>query len=148
MLSLQQESGQMSKRLRQPETWVHSSSSRREFQQRWNRFEVSKSVSAVLAELSIVVMEEQPIDFFISYNHRDGEWAEWIACELEHAGYTCIIQAWDFVPGANFLAEMHHALLRSHRVIAILSASYFDVSICNSRMDICVRRSEKSNSVA
>jgi hypothetical protein len=72
-----------------------------------------------------VVMEEQEqTDFFISYNHRDGQWAEWIGWELEQAGYTCIMQAWDFVPGANFVAEMHHALLRCHRVIAIVSANY------------------------
>lgn len=69
---------------------------------------------------------EQPEqrDFFVSYNYRDTQWAEWIAWELEHAGYTCTIKAWDFVPGANFIAEMHHALLRCQRLIAVISANY------------------------
>jgi hypothetical protein len=72
----------------------------------------------------IIVEEQEQKDFFISYNHRDGQWAEWIAWELEHAGYTCTIQAWDFIPGANFVAEMHNALLRCQRVVAIVSANY------------------------
>src|SRR3989442_2898381 len=49
-------------------------------------------------------------DFFISYTSVDASWAEWIAAELEHAGYTTIIQAWDFRPGSNFLSEMDNAI--------------------------------------
>ena len=37
-------------------------------------------------------------DFFISYNHKDEQWATWIAKTLEDSGYTTIIQAWDFKP--------------------------------------------------
>lgn len=37
-------------------------------------------------------------DFFISYNRADGLWAEWIAWQLEEAGYTAVLQAWDFRP--------------------------------------------------
>ena len=35
----------------------------------------------------------QPKNFFISYNHRDSAWAEWIAWQLENDGYSTIIQA-------------------------------------------------------
>ncbi|MCH8289827.1 toll/interleukin-1 receptor domain-containing protein, partial [Candidatus Poribacteria bacterium] len=35
-------------------------------------------------------------DFFVSYNRADRAWAEWIAWHLEEAGYTVVIQAWDF----------------------------------------------------
>jgi hypothetical protein len=35
-----------------------------------------------------------------------------------------MIQAWDFVPGANFITELHRGLLRCHRLIAILSARH------------------------
>src|SRR4029077_13431766 len=41
-------------------------------------------------------------DFFISYTHADRTWAEWIAFQLEEAGYITILQAWDFRPGSNF----------------------------------------------
>ena len=41
-------------------------------------------------------------DFFISYNKADRTWAEWIAWELEAAGYSSVVQAWDFRPGDNF----------------------------------------------
>jgi TIR domain len=42
-------------------------------------------------------------DFFISYTSADLPWAEWIAWELEAAGYTTLIQAWDFRPGTVYL---------------------------------------------
>ena len=38
-------------------------------------------------------------DFFISYTGADQQWAEWIAWQLDHAGYTTILQAWDFHAG-------------------------------------------------
>jgi hypothetical protein len=41
-------------------------------------------------------------NFFISYNSADNQWAQWIAWQLEEAGYTTVIQAWDFHPGSNF----------------------------------------------
>ncbi|MBV5337401.1 MAG: toll/interleukin-1 receptor domain-containing protein, partial [Deltaproteobacteria bacterium] len=33
-------------------------------------------------------------DFFISYTGADKNWAEWIAWQLEEAGYQVVIQAW------------------------------------------------------
>ena len=46
-------------------------------------------------------MSEPQKDFFISYTGRDSKWAEWIAWCLEQAGYSVIIQAWDFPAGSN-----------------------------------------------
>src|SRR5437762_8079932 len=65
-------------------------------------------------------------DFFISYTSIDAPWAEWIAAELEYAGYTTIIQSWDFRPGSNFLSEMDNAIKVAERTIAVLSPKYFD----------------------
>ncbi len=48
-------------------------------------------------------MTEKQKDFFISYNGKDKDWAEWIAWQLEEAGYSVIIQVWDFRPGGNFV---------------------------------------------
>lgn len=45
-------------------------------------------------------------DFFISYTGNDRPWAEWIAWVLEEAGYSVVIQAWDFRPGGNFVLDM------------------------------------------
>jgi hypothetical protein len=50
-------------------------------------------------------------DFFISYNSADLAWAEWIAWQLEAAGFTTIVQAWDFRPGSNFVVEMQKAAI-------------------------------------
>lgn len=64
------------------------------------------------------------IDFFISYNSADKQMAEWIAWELEDAGYTTIIQAWDFGPGENFVLAMQKAATVAKRTIAVLSPNY------------------------
>jgi hypothetical protein len=63
-------------------------------------------------------------DFFISYTGVDRSWAEWIAWQLEAAGYTTVLQAWDFRPGANFVLAMQHAAAASARTIAVLSPAY------------------------
>ena len=63
-------------------------------------------------------------DFFISYNQADRQWAEWIAWQLEEAGYTTVIQAWDFRPGGNFVVDMQRAAVEAKRTIAVLSPDY------------------------
>jgi len=63
-------------------------------------------------------------DFFVSYNQADRSWAEWIAWHLEEGGYTVVIQAWDFRPGANFVLEMQRAATEAARTIAVLSPDY------------------------
>src|SRR5713101_4089153 len=63
-------------------------------------------------------------DFFVSYNRADRAWAEWIAWQLEEAGYTTIVQAWDFRPGSNFVLDMQHAAVEGARTIAVLSPDY------------------------
>jgi hypothetical protein len=68
--------------------------------------------------------EAEKKDFFVSYNRADRQWAEWIAWQLEEAGYTTIIQAWDFRPGGNFVIEMQRAAEQARRTIAVLSPNY------------------------
>ena len=63
-------------------------------------------------------------DFFISYNKADRRWAEWIAWQIEAAGYQTINQAWDFRPGSNFVLDMHKAATEATRTIAVLSPDY------------------------
>lgn len=63
-------------------------------------------------------------DFFVSYTKADKTWAEWIAWQLEHAGYTCILQKWDFLPGGNFVLDMQNATTQTRRTIAVLSPAY------------------------
>ena len=63
-------------------------------------------------------------DFFISYNKADRDWAEWVAWTLEEAGYSVVIQAWDFRPGGNFVLEMHKAAAETEKTVPILSEDY------------------------
>ena len=63
-------------------------------------------------------------DFFVSYNSADRQWAEWVAWHLEEAGYTAIVQAWDFAAGSNFVLEMHKAAQEAERTVAVSSPDY------------------------
>jgi tetratricopeptide (TPR) repeat protein len=65
-------------------------------------------------------------DFFVSYTGGDLGWARWIAWELEAAGYTTILQDWDFQAGANFILEMHRAAREAERMVAVLSSRYLE----------------------
>jgi len=65
-------------------------------------------------------------DFFVSYTGADQAWAEWIAWELERAGYTTVLQAWDFVAGTNFAHAMHEAATAADHTLAVLSPAYLD----------------------
>lgn len=62
--------------------------------------------------------------FFISYSPADEQWAEWIAWQLEAAGYTTLVQAWDFQAGRIFALELDAALRQAERVLALLSPDY------------------------
>jgi tetratricopeptide (TPR) repeat protein len=62
--------------------------------------------------------------FFISYTGADAAWAQWIAWQLEAAGYTTLIQAWDSRPGMNFLAWMNQAATQAERTLVLLSPAY------------------------
>ncbi len=62
-------------------------------------------------------------DVFISYNRADLAWAEWIAWTLEEAGYSVVVQAWDFRPGENLVRAMDKAA-RARHTMAVLSPSY------------------------
>jgi hypothetical protein len=64
-------------------------------------------------------------DFFISYTGINRPWPEWIAVQLEAAGYTTVLQAWDFRPGSDFLHQMQQATTKAGRTIAVLSPAYF-----------------------
>jgi tetratricopeptide (TPR) repeat protein len=69
-------------------------------------------------------------NFFISYTGADQAWGEWVAWQLEQAGYSVVLQAWDFEPGDNFVIRMRDALDRSDRTISLISAAYLASPYC------------------
>jgi formylglycine-generating enzyme required for sulfatase activity len=69
-------------------------------------------------------MDNPQRNFFVSYNQADKDWAEWIAWQLEDAGYSSFIQAWDFHAGGNFVLDMHRAAANARQTIAVLSNDY------------------------
>jgi hypothetical protein len=65
-------------------------------------------------------------DFFVSYTQADRAWAEWMAWTLEEDGYRVLVQAWDFVPGSNWVARVQDGVRDARRVVAVLSPEYLD----------------------
>jgi tetratricopeptide (TPR) repeat protein len=77
-----------------------------------------------VAELPPEPVEAPLRDFFVSYNRSDRSWAAWISWTLEDAGYSVILQDWDFLPGGNFVLEMQKAATGSRKTIMVLSDAY------------------------
>jgi len=65
------------------------------------------------------------LDYFISYTGVDREWAAWIAWQLEDAGYTVVLQEWDFRPGNNFVLMMDRAM-RAQQTVIVLSNAFLE----------------------
>jgi len=65
-------------------------------------------------------------DFFVAYTATDRRWAVWISWQLEKAGYSVLVQEWDFVPGTNWLFGMDGGVTQCERTIAVLSPAYLD----------------------
>src|SRR3989440_6562691 len=84
--------------------------------------------------------EQKDKDFFISYTGKDRAWAEWIAMQLEEAGYRTIIQAWDFRPGSNFVAEMDQASKFAQRTMPVLSPAYLASDYAFAEWAVAFRR--------
>jgi hypothetical protein len=67
----------------------------------------------------------QRTDFFISHAGRDTAWAEWLAWQLQQAGYRVELDVWDWAPGEDFVARMSAALERADRLLAVCTEAYF-----------------------
>jgi tetratricopeptide (TPR) repeat protein len=65
-------------------------------------------------------------DFFVSYTEVDRGWAEWIAWQLETAGYSTVVQAWDFVAGSDWAHQMQRATTSARQTIVVLSSAYLE----------------------
>src|SRR4051812_19874252 len=70
-------------------------------------------------------MSGRRTDFFISHAGRDTAWAEWLAWQLQQAGYTVELDVWDWAPGEDFVARMAAALERADRLLAVCTEAYF-----------------------
>ncbi|WP_448610697.1 FxSxx-COOH system tetratricopeptide repeat protein [Geodermatophilus sp. URMC 60] len=70
-------------------------------------------------------MSGRGTDFFISHAGRDTAWAEWLAWQLQQAGYTVELDVWDWAPGEDFVARMQQALQRADRLLAVCTPAYF-----------------------
>lgn len=60
-------------------------------------------------------------DFFISYNRADERWAVWIAWQLENAGFSTFIMAWDIGVGDHFMNKMKEEIQNTNRLVGVLS---------------------------
>ena len=70
-------------------------------------------------------MSGRGTDFFISHAGRDTAWAEWLAWQLQQAGWTVEVGVCDWAPGEDFVARMQQALQRADRLLAVRTEAYF-----------------------
>ncbi|WP_230205237.1 FxSxx-COOH system tetratricopeptide repeat protein, partial [Parafrankia elaeagni] len=70
------------------------------------------------------VVADDGWDFFVSYTAADKPWAVWVAWVLEEVGFRVLVQAWDLVPGTNWVAGMDEGVRRARRTVAVLSEAY------------------------
>jgi tetratricopeptide (TPR) repeat protein len=87
----------------------------------------------------MLAVADRAVDFFVSYTSADRPWAEWIAWELEAAGYHVVVQAWDMPAGSNFVHEMHEATRSGARTIAVLSPAFLASGFCEAEWGAAFR---------
>jgi len=79
------------------------------------------------------------VDVFISYTPADVRWATWIAWQIERSGHRAIIQAWDFVPGTQFIDSMDRGLRTAWVMVAVLSPRYLTAEGCRMEWQTALR---------
>src|SRR3712207_6886290 len=77
-------------------------------------------------------------DFFISHAGRDTGWAEWLAWQLQQAGYRVELDVWDRAPGEDFVARMQTAL--EDRKSTRLNSSHANISYAV----FCLKKKKKN----
>jgi hypothetical protein len=65
---------------------------------------------------------------FVSYTSADRAWAEWISWQLVQDGWLVDVQAWDSVPGTNFVGWIDASLARADYVLLVVSEAYLTTS--------------------
>jgi tetratricopeptide (TPR) repeat protein len=68
--------------------------------------------------------QSSSIDFFISRRGSAAAVAQEVAEVLKEESYTFLVQDYDIPLGANFIAAMHDALMRSRHLIVLLTKDY------------------------
>ena len=82
-------------------------------------------------------------DFFISYASADRAWAEWIAWQLEEAGYSVLVQASAFRAGENLVTSISRALNDADNIIAVISPDYLRSTSTQSEYQAAFSRRSK-----
>ncbi|WP_230202935.1 FxSxx-COOH system tetratricopeptide repeat protein [Parafrankia discariae] len=79
-------------------------------------------------------------DFLISCSNRERQWAEWVAWELESAGFRVRLWSRDVLPGENFVLWTGRQLGDTRFLVALYSPAYFQSGRCMSELSFGLRR--------
>ena len=86
-----------------------------------------------------------PSDIFVSHTEQDRMWAEWIAHELETAGYRVVTQGPDFPPGADVRTEIERTVSAAACTIVILTPDYVESAHARITWDAALARDPMGN---
>ena len=71
---------------------------------------------------------KQRPQIFLSFNHRDRGWSDWVAERLENSGYVVWRDVVSISASASFQAEIANAIENSSLMVVLMSPSYFTSS--------------------
>src|SRR3954470_18594564 len=74
--------------------------------------------------MGVRLMRERSGDRLLHQPRRTA-WAEWLAWQLQQAGWTVELDVWDWAPGEDFVARMQAALQSADRLLAVCTEAYF-----------------------
>ncbi|MBL7490810.1 TIR domain-containing protein [Frankia sp. AgB1.9] len=92
------------------------------------------------------MLEDEGGAFYVSYAPNDVAWAEWISWQLEEAGLSVTLEAWDFLPGGNSVALSDRALATARCTIAVFSRNYQKYSLASSQWQSAWHRAQADES--
>jgi hypothetical protein len=79
-------------------------------------------------------------DVFVSHAEQDRMWAEWIAFQLESAGYRVLSQGTGLAPGADIEAEIERTVNAVACTVAVLTPDYVESAHARTAWDAAVAR--------
>ncbi|MEV5730327.1 toll/interleukin-1 receptor domain-containing protein [Streptomyces pharetrae] len=72
------------------------------------------------------MLDEPELIFVHHAGHPDDQWAEWVAWQLEEAGYQVELELWHWRAGDDVVTRMNAALERASALVAVISPHYFE----------------------
>ena len=91
----------------------------------------------------VILMIDEQLDVFLSYNHKDADWVENLASLIESEkhgdrSFKVFLDEWDIIPGHNMIEVMEQGLEKSRYVCPIISKNSINAEWPNMEWSIAI----------